>query len=48
MQQDGTGGTHNHVGTNWYPDVDVGGHGFVDFGIGRVGIISGAVDAVEY
>ena len=48
MQQGGTGGTHNHVVTNWYPDVDVGGHGFVDFGIGRVGIISGAVDAVEY
>ena len=48
LQQDGTGGTHNHVGTYWYPDVDVGGHGSGDYGIGRVGIISGAVDAVEY
>jgi hypothetical protein len=48
LQQGGTGGAHNHVGTYWYPDVDDGGNGFGDCRLGRVGIISGAVDAVEY
>jgi len=48
LQQGGTGGAHNNVGTYCYPDVDDGGNGFGDCHLGRVGIISGAVDAVEY
>ena len=48
LQQGGTGGAHNNVGTYCYPDVDDGGNGFGDCRLGRVGIISGAVDAVEY
>jgi len=48
LQQGGTGGAHNHVGTYWYPDVDDGGDGSGDCRLGRVGIISGAGDDVEY
>jgi len=48
LQQGGTGRAHNNVDTYCYPDVDDGGNGFGDCHLGRVGIISGAVDAVEY